>query len=277
MWKRPSSEIRNAVGRIALPMPLETLLYRGINADGADGAHERLVYAWEVLVQIAATSTWAACRHLGLRSAALDEVKPKLARPLFGHWLELLRASRALLETRTDGAAVAMRPLLDGLETRYTSDERLARFAERLQSLPKRKIKINGRTLGALLDAVPAYRNETRGHGEPDTAFREQSIDTVLDGLLAFCEKARPTGENHLVIVTAIERDSGGHRLVLVIDPTRHPAALRSDRRHRPLRPPPTSALTPVVDVSEPRDAPSRSVAWLDSRSLRAGGQAVPP
>ena len=211
MLPRAVATLRSSITGLALPMPLEVLVFRALNAEGVDGKHERLVYAWEVAVQIAATSAWAVCRHLDLRSDTLDAVMPKLARPMFGHWLELLRAARALLATRSEAAAVALRPLLDGLEAKYTSDPRLVALAKRISALPKRNAKIGGTTIGALLDAIPVYRNETRGHGEPDTKFREESLEAVLGGLVAFCELARPTGAFRVVVVDRLEERDDTH------------------------------------------------------------------
>ena len=55
--------------RFDLPLPLEVLIYRALNADGVDGRHERLVYAWEVMTcQITASTLWAVCHALSLRS-----------------------------------------------------------------------------------------------------------------------------------------------------------------------------------------------------------------
>ena len=215
MLPRAGATLRDSITRLALPMPLEVLVFRALNADGVDGKHERLVYAWEVAIQIAATSAWAVCRHLDLRSDVLDAVLPKLTRPMFGHWLELLRAARALLATRTEPGAVALGPLLDGLETKYASDVRLVALANRISALPKRNAKIGGSTIGALLDAVPVYRNETRGHGEPDTKFREESLDAVLGGLVAFCELARPTGAFRVVVVDRLEQRDDKHLVEL--------------------------------------------------------------
>src|SRR5205814_3971724 len=98
---------------------------------------------------------------------------------------ELLRATRGLLADRKEAAAIALGPLLDGLERRLDDDPRFAALAERMRALPKKGIKVGGKTIGALLDAMPAYRNETRGHGEPDTEFRDASVEAVLNGLVA--------------------------------------------------------------------------------------------
>jgi WD40 repeat protein len=180
-------------------MPLEPLIFRALNAQGIDGRHERLVYTWEIAIQIAAASTWALCRQRKVTSTALDEVLPKLARPMFGHWLELLRAGRALLAKNPGPLA----PLLEGLEKKR--DDRLEALAERIRVLPKRNAKLGGGTVGALLDALPVYRNETRGHGEPDTEFRTDSVEPLLEGLIAFCELAPPVGDFRPVIVDKLE------------------------------------------------------------------------
>ncbi len=78
------------------------------------------------------------------------------------------------------------------------------RSDERIRLLPKRNAKVGGSTIGALLDAIPVYRNETKGHGEPDSKFRDkESVVVLLDGQFEFevCRRAPHARLREMLVV----------------------------------------------------------------------------
>ncbi|MBM4360368.1 MAG: hypothetical protein FJ096_19855 [Deltaproteobacteria bacterium] len=131
-----AQEVRASLFRADAPAPLDDAIYDALGAEGVDGRHGRIVDTWELALQIAATSAWAVCRHLGLRSADLDEILPKLRRASIGQWLEVLRVTRGLLARRQEAAAIHLAPLLEGLDRPFDDDARLTALAQRIRELP---------------------------------------------------------------------------------------------------------------------------------------------
>jgi len=207
---RANEDIRLRVARLDLPVPLEALVYRALRAQTADHRHERLTIAWEATCRVMGCALWAACRTLGLRSPELDQVRAQMARPSFGHWIAMIRATRGLLAGKKEGAARALDPLLDGLQRPYAEFAGLAALAETIKAVPGKNIAIGGRTVFDVVQQMPAYRNAVQStHREVQSGLRATNAPIVLEALLALWEAAPPVGGYHVAIVDRLARDAG--------------------------------------------------------------------
>ncbi|MBL8860810.1 MAG: hypothetical protein JNK02_12240, partial [Planctomycetes bacterium] len=181
------------LARLGLPLPLEPAIGRALMHRERAAQHEGLVVAWELAVRILAGSLWAACRHAHLSSSALERATAKLERPSLGHWVELARTCASLLRESDHAVARAFRTTLDGLEAQLPAECGLrtlvARIAELDGALPR------PRRVQEALDQLPHYRNQAQStHKDVGPAFREASVEPLLQGLVDFCERVPLVG-----------------------------------------------------------------------------------
>jgi WD40 repeat protein len=205
-----AEDLRVRIARLDLPSPLEAMIYRSLRAENADQRHERLVLAWEAMTRVIASSLLAVTRARRLRSAELDAARATLARPSFGHWIGIARASRALLAGNNDAEVAAIAPLLEGLERRTKDVPELAAMLERIRAVPGKSIQV-GKTIFDLLSAMPAYRNAVQStHHEAEAGLRGANVEPLQDALIALGENAPPLGAYRVVVVHRLARDDHG-------------------------------------------------------------------
>jgi Novel STAND NTPase 1 len=220
--------LRDRVSRLGLVHPLETLLMRALGAESSDGCHERLVYAWEVVIQITASVLWATCRARNPCAATV----PGLMRPSIGHWQELMRKARKELTT---SAPPQIEPILRtfGLRLEQSEASGFRQLADRIAELRCREQESLGRelsrfgqnsgaptasgprlkTIWDVLNWLPYYRNLTRGHDEPDTEFRRGSVPALAESVVRICELGLPLGTWRVVVVG---ENQGGESMALM-------------------------------------------------------------
>lgn len=193
------------LARLNLPLPLEAAIGRALAQRENGARHEGLILAWELAVRILAATLWATCRHVGADSPELRRATANLARPSFGHWVELVRCSAVLLRERRDADVEPLRRVLEGLESRLGSQGGLCALRERILELAPSGTRLPN--VRSLLDKLPYYRNQAQStHAEVGADFRAESLEALHAGLLEFCERVPPCGEFTLVFVGRLER-----------------------------------------------------------------------
>jgi len=207
-----NEDLRLRIARLDLPLPLEGLVYRALRAQSADHRHERLTIAFEATCRVIGSTLWAACRALSLRSPELDQVRGQMTRPSFGHWIAMIRATRALLAGRKEGVALALAPLLEGLQRPFAESTGVAALAEAIKAIPGKSISLGGRTVFDVVQQMPAYRNAVQStHREVQAGLRATNAPIVLEGLLALWETVPPVGGCKVAVIDALTRDDGWH------------------------------------------------------------------
>lgn len=193
------------LARLALPLPLELAIRRSLTQRERAAQHEGLVLAWELATRILAGSMWAACKHVGASSTAFDDVCAKLARPQFGHWVELARVCAGLLRHGNQPAQLGFRATLEGLEQALPASGGLRELSQRIAALPDAPVR--PRRVQELLAQLPFYRNQAQStHNEVASSFRAESVDALLEGLIQFCELVPLCGAFTLEYVGRLER-----------------------------------------------------------------------
>ncbi len=208
-----AKDLEERLVKLLLPHPLTLLVDRVLSADNPDASHEDLLNAWEAAIKLSACCMWAVRRSLSIPSAEFDRQCRGLVNPSFGHWVGMLREGHRILAGCTGAEAQALDPLVSGLDARIDAGESLPTVAERLTRLAGKRIELGSRSVLGLLQALPAYRNATKGHEQRDSAFRQDSVVPLLEGLVSYLEACPPLGAYTLVVVHSLELTDGGCRV----------------------------------------------------------------
>jgi hypothetical protein len=123
----------------ALPLPLAQAWRRALYAQTAAVVHERALYALEAALKFTASAAAAAWIARGAQGDRPREACGTLVRPSLGHWVGILRECTVA----TPDDPVVSQWIQKSLRAPIT------------QELPG----LSGRTLQAVFDNLPAYRN----------------------------------------------------------------------------------------------------------------------
>jgi serine/threonine protein kinase/formylglycine-generating enzyme required for sulfatase activity len=154
---------------LALPLPLAQAWRRALFAETTAETHERALLALEVMLKLLAAGAAAAWVAAGAKGETPRTACRALVRPSLGQWAAILRECAAALP-----ASDAFKHWLDRLR------------AERIEA---RVTAFKARTVGEMLEALPAYRNEF-AHGASLTsqsaAERAPELLALTREILAF-------------------------------------------------------------------------------------------
>jgi WD40 repeat protein len=145
----------------------------------------------------------AVCRHLGLRSQALDRVCSELYRPTFGHWVALLRTCAGLLHENKDEL---LRPLVEALFAKVPKGSAI----EALGAVLRRGEGRAPATTIEVLEAAVRFRNALRHGVAAEAAPPEKEDAALVEGILALWEAAPPAGGLRVLHVARVEQSAAG-------------------------------------------------------------------
>lgn len=210
--------------RDRLPLPLARLYRRAFNAKSRLERHHSAYFLLEATVKLAASAQVAAWLVSGNRDADVERRLRGLASPAIGHWVEFLRDVSTRVAPldphpfpEIAGVAAALHEKHDDMPALLAC---VRAMGERVEGVPS-----HGSPKIAPLDLVnrlPAYRNQTIGHGaiRLDDTFYEELAARLLAAAVETLDRVPLFGKTVLVYVSEVRETPGGTRVADLWDLT---------------------------------------------------------
>jgi hypothetical protein len=194
----------SAVEKIRLQYPLPIAkLYESVRLESeARQRIRKLVDLFERTTQYLVLIGLAGYQDQGLSDPKVEELRPGLARPSLGHWVELLKAlSKALRPTD---------PTFLTTDPGYIyKDEPIGAAINLIRTLlgvePKKAL------LHVFLDTLVEFRNKKIGHGDLSLAEAEQVKQLLEESLIQWLSSLAPLSDRHLLYLDKIEVQARRH------------------------------------------------------------------
>ncbi|MBN1139287.1 MAG: ATP-binding protein [Anaerolineae bacterium] len=193
---------RNQI-RLTFPYPIAKL-YEAVRIENEPHQRVRkLIDLYERTAQYLALAGLALYRLHGLQDGQVEALRPGLALPSLGHWVDLLKALSGTLRKEKDVILLTAQP------TRVYQEDAIAQAMQTLAglveaSVPKKPM------LHHFLDTLVQFRNKKIGHGVLSSAEAKQAVGPLEAGLVQWLAEIAPFCDYRLLHIGHVEW-SGGH------------------------------------------------------------------
>lgn len=184
--------------RLHYPLPI-TKLYAAVQLETDPRLQaQKLVELFEGLVRYLALIGLAGYIHHQLVDPRVEQLRPGLARPSLGHWVNLLKALAPLMiPYHID--------LLGNKSTKNRNPDAVGGATRHLAEILDYSAKIRRIKLEHFLDAVVQFRNKKFGHGTLSRPQAKEIVQPLEAALLLWFEELTVLEQHKLVYLAQVE------------------------------------------------------------------------